>query len=133
MAALLGATIDFLHASLMAAWVLGLPLLFSSRWPRLSRAYALYAIVFVTINELSLVLLRECFLTTLARMAWQRSDGLTVSHEWFTVRLAKAVFHLTPTHRSIKIMSEAFIFVTACGVAFRGFHGSKGDSRKAHA
>jgi hypothetical protein len=44
---LLAALIDVTHALLMAAWVLGLPLLFWHRWPRWTRAYAIYAIAFV--------------------------------------------------------------------------------------
>lgn len=116
----LAACVDFLHASFMAAWVLGLPLLFLHRWPRAARAYAAYAIAFVTLNLASRRLLGECFLTTLARACWQeaaRHGGHgTVSQEWFTVRLAEAVFRLTPSHRGVKRVSEALIFATAIGV-----------------
>ena len=120
-AAVLGASIDFLHALLMAAWILGLPLLFSTRWPRLARAYAVYAIAFVVLNQASNLLLGECFLTTMSRTFWQRSHASGVTDEWFTVRIAEAVFSLTPSHRAIKLASEALILVTAIGVAFHGF------------
>ncbi len=116
----LAACVDFAHASLMAAWVLGLPLLFFRRWPRATRAYAVYAIAFVALNLASRALLGECFLTTLARACWQeaaRAGGrVPVPREWFTVRMAEAVFRLTPSHRGIKLASEALIFVTAIGV-----------------
>jgi hypothetical protein len=114
------AFVDVAHASLMAAWVLGLPLLFWRRWPRLTRAYAVYALVFIAVNLSSRALLGECFLTTIARACWQaaaRADGRApVPQEWFTVRMAEAVFRLTPTHRGIKRASEALIFLTAIGV-----------------
>jgi hypothetical protein len=116
----LAACVDFAHAAFMAAWVLGLPLLFFRRWPRVARAYAIYAIVFVTINLASRALLGECFLTTLARTCWQeaarRGSQTPVPQEWFTVRLAEAVFRLTPSHRGVKLATEALIFVTAIGV-----------------
>jgi hypothetical protein len=113
------ALVDLLHALAMAAWVLGLALLFLHRWPRATRAYAIYAITFVVINEVSRALLGECFLTTLARMSWEhaaRAGATPVSQEWFTVRLAEAIFRLTPTHRGIKLVSKALVLVTAIGV-----------------
>jgi hypothetical protein len=116
----LGASIDLVHALLMAAWVLGLPLLFWHRWPRLTRTYSLYAIAFVVVSQVSQALLGECFFTTLARAGFQcasrSGDSAPVSEEWFTVRLAEAIFRLTPSHRSIKLISEALIVMTAIGV-----------------
>jgi hypothetical protein len=121
MGAQLGATVDLIHALLMAAWILGLPLLFWRRWPRWSRAYAIYAIAFVVVNQVSLALLGECFLTAIARACWQRAGGAAgATDEWFTVRLAQAVFHMTPSHRAIKVASEVLILLTAVGVAVRG-------------
>lgn len=120
-AAVLGATVDFLHALLMAAWILGLPLLFSTRWPRLARGYAVYAIAFVIVNQASYLLLGECFLTTMSRGFWQHADASSATDEWFTVRAAEAVFSLTPSHRAIKLASEALILATAIGVAFHGY------------
>jgi len=115
--AALGAGVDLLHALLMAAWVLGLPLLFWHRWPRATRAYALFAIVFVVANQLSRALLGECFLTTIARACWNRSGSAPAdSSEWFTVRLAAAIFRLTPTHHAIKLATEALILIVAVGV-----------------
>ena len=110
-----GAAIDFFHALAMVVWVLGLPLLFVRRWPGLTKAYGVYAISFVVLNIGSQVLLDECFLTTLARMAWQRSSSPVDPSEWFTVRLAKWVFNMTPTHRLISRLSKALILLTAVG------------------
>jgi hypothetical protein len=114
------ASVDLAHAFLMVAWVLGLPLLFVHRWPRLSRTFALYAIAFVALNLASRALLGECFLTALSQICWDQAarsaHHAPVPHEWFTVRLAEAAFRLTPTHRGIKLASEGLIFVTAVGV-----------------
>ena len=122
MGALLGSSIDLVHALLMAAWILGLPLLFWRSWPRLTRAYAIYAIVFIVANRVSFALLGECFLTTLARACWRSASGIArsgESNEWFTVRIAETIFHLTPSRRSIKLVSEMLILVTAVGIALR--------------
>jgi hypothetical protein len=113
----LGTTVDLMHALSMAAWALGLPLLVWHRWPRLTRAYAIYAIAFVVISQSSRLVLGECFLTTIARALWQQPGGAT-AHEWFTVRLAQAVFSLSPSHRSIAIASEVLAVLTAAGVLF---------------
>jgi len=128
MGAVLGACIDLLHALFMAAWVLALPLLFWHRWPRLTQAYALYAIAFIVANQLSQAFLGECFLTTLARASWRGAlgaDGSAASDEWFTVRIAQAIFRLTPSHRAIKLASEGLILLTAVGVGFRGIVGRR--------
>jgi hypothetical protein len=112
---LIGAAIDFFHALAMVVWVLGLPLLFVRRWPGLTKTYGVYAISFIVLNLGSQYLLDECFLTTLARMAWQKSSSPVDPSEWFTVRASKAIFHLTPPHQLISRLSEVLIFVTAVG------------------
>lgn len=112
------AALDVLHALFMVMQVAGLPLLFWHRWPRLTRAYAIYAITFIVLNQLSRFALDECFLTTLARMLWARAAlaPTDVPSEWFTVRLAQWVFHMTPSHRAVAIAGEVLMFVTALGV-----------------
>ena len=118
----------------MAAWVLGLPLLFWRGWPRATRVYAGYAVAFVIVNVTSRALLGECFLTTLSRACWQaaaHAGGRTpVPQEWFTVRMAEAVFRLTPSHRGIKLASEALILVTAIGVLVSSLPGRNGGGRR---
>ena len=111
----LGAAIDFLHAFAMVIWVVGLPLLFVRRWPGLTKAYGIYAISFIVLSQGSQYLTGECFLTTLARMAWEKSSSPVDPSEWFTVRIAKAVFHLAPPHRIISRISEVLILATAIG------------------
>jgi hypothetical protein len=116
----LAACVDFAHAVLMAGWILGLPLLFVRRWPSWTRAYCVYGIAFVALNLASRALLGECFLTALSRACWQaasmRGGHVPVPQEWFTVRLAEAVFRLTPSHRGVKVATEVLICVTALGV-----------------
>jgi hypothetical protein len=113
---MLAPLIDVVHALLIAAWVLGLPLLVWRRHARLSRAYAIYALSFVLISQVSQWLLGECFLTTLARFAWESQPPGTAPpdvEEWFTVRAAQAVFGAAPSHRAVVIVSEALIVATA--------------------
>jgi hypothetical protein len=118
MSALLAVAVDGLHAAFMTVWFLGLPLLLWHRWPRVSSAYSIYALIFVVVSQLSHWILGECFLTTIARWLWERQpEGTAPAHvdEWFTVRMAEAVFRLTPSHRAIVWISEAFILATAIG------------------
>lgn len=114
----LGATLDAVHALLMVAWLIGLPLLFWRRWPTLTRMYGIYAVVFVVVSQVSHHLLGECFLTTLSRHLWKVSASRVPqgADEWFTVRFAEFVFHLTPSHRAIVLGWEAFTLLTAVGV-----------------
>jgi hypothetical protein len=108
---------DFVHAILMALWIGGLPMLFWHRWPRVTGAYAAYAIGFVVVSQLSQWLLGECFLTAIGLSFWEKvPSSAPPSKEWFTVRIAQAVFHLAPSHRSITIVSETLIVATAAGV-----------------
>jgi hypothetical protein len=114
----LGSIVDFVHALLMVAWVAGLPLLFWHRYPTATRWYAAYAVVFIVLNQASQFFLGECFLTTLSRLLWEHGSAppRSAPGEWFTVRVAMAVFRMTPSHRSIKLLSELLILVTAVGM-----------------
>jgi hypothetical protein len=110
-------SIEVAHAVLMTAWIVALPLLFWHRWPRLSRAAAVYGIAFAALSQASHFLMGECFLTRLTRWFWEREPGPAAdTEEWFSIRLAKFVFQMAPTHRSIVIVSEALVIVTAVGV-----------------
>jgi hypothetical protein len=115
----LGSAVDVVHALLMAAWLFGLPFLFVRRWPRLTRVYGFYAIGFILASQLSHLALGECFLTTLSSGLWHHSvtsgAPLDDSSEWFTVRLAKLVFDLTPTHRAVVILTELLVLLTVLG------------------
>jgi hypothetical protein len=114
--------VDVLHALLMAAWALGMPLLFWHRWPRLTRAYAAFAIIFIVVSQGSRMVLGECFFTTIARWLWEHPSASGAaphaSSEWFSVRLAEAIFRMTPSHRSVVILSEALTLVVAAGTLF---------------
>ena len=115
-----GSVVDVVHALAMVAWLMGLPFLFfSRRYPQLTRAYGIYAIAFIVVSQLSQYVLGECFLTTIARWFWEHpSAGAApaASHDWFTVRMAKAIFDMSPSERSIVILSEVLILLTAAGV-----------------
>ncbi len=116
---ILGATVDVIHALLMVAWVVTLPLLFTRRWPRARRAVSIFAVGFVVLNQGSRLVLGECVLTTIARHFWQQTSATPLAGdpaEWFAVRLANAVFHMTPSRRSIVVVSQALAFATATGV-----------------
>lgn len=114
----LASLVDAFHALLMLAWVLGLPLLFWHRWPTFTRWYSRFAIAFIVLNQLSHFLIGECFLTTLSRAIWRLDapDPHQVPSEWFTVRFAKAVFNLTPSHALIKRLTQVMIAITAAGM-----------------
>lgn len=110
--------VDFVHAAALVAWIGGLPLLFWHRWPKLTRWYAIYALAFVALTQLSYHLLGECFLTTIARHFFEQGDPNALSpdvDEWFTVRIAKWVFGFAPSHRSIVYIWEAGVVLTAIG------------------
>ena len=111
---ILAVATDLVHATLMAAWVVGFPLLFWHRWPRAARIYAVYAILFVVASQLSQWALGECFLTAMALRFWEQvPSSAPVSKEWFTVRIARAIFHMAPSHRSIVHVSETMVVATA--------------------
>jgi hypothetical protein len=113
--------VDVLHALAMVLWLIGLPLLVWHRWPRLTRAYAIYAVSFVVIYQVSRLALGECFLTTIARSLWNSQAPGTAPpnvDEWFTVRLARAVFSATPSHRGIIWLSQVLSVATAIGALF---------------
>jgi hypothetical protein len=119
MLAVIASAVDAFHALLMVLWVAGLPLLFWHRWRRATVAYGVFALLFAALNQGSNALLGECFLTTLARALWRRAGQPPAGvDEWFTVRFANAVFHLTPSHRSIKLVTEALIVATAAGTLY---------------
>lgn len=113
----LGSLVDFLHAIFMVVWIAGLPLLFWHKYPRLTRWYAVYAIVFIILYGASRIFLGECFLTTTSRWLWEHggSEPPVAPNEWFTVRIAMAVFHMAPSHKAIKLIGTILVFVSAIG------------------
>ncbi len=113
------AAVDVLHATLMVVWLLGLPLLFWHRFPRVTFLYGVYAVLFVVITRVSHWVGGQCFLTAISAKLWRAGASVSSdSDEWFTVRLARFVFGMTPSHRAIAWVSEALIMVTALGVLF---------------
>ena len=112
--AALAAAIELGHALSMVVWGLGLPLLVWHRYARLSRAYMWYAIVFVTVSVISNWILGECFLTTLARHAWQAAGGFRESVP-FTVLLANAVAGIRPSAREAVLAWQAAVVLTSIG------------------
>lgn len=114
----LASVVDFLHALAMVVWVGGIPLLFWHRWPRLSRGYVVFCILFIVTMRVSDWLLGECFLTTLSRALWQwgSPDPSAAPREWFTVRFADFIFGLRPARRSVILASEALLLLCAVGM-----------------
>lgn len=112
----LGVGVDLIHAAAMVVWLAGLPLLFVHRWKRVRLVYASYAALFIVLSQGSMLVLDECFLTTLTRWCWSHDPGHAVSNDWFTLRLARVVFGMAPSRRIISRLSEALILVTAAGV-----------------
>ena len=117
----LASLLDAAHALLMVAWLAGLPLLFWRRYPKITRCYGAFAVVFVALSQASHYVLGECFLTALSRKMWIASGIVPPAgaKEWFTIRLAELVFHFTPSHRSIVVASEIMVLMTAIGILFR--------------
>lgn len=113
----LGSLVDFVHALLMVAWVAGLPLLFWRKYPRLTAGYAVYSIGFIVAYQVSrLVFHGECFMTALSRWFWEKGGAPSAPEEWFTVRVATAIFRMTPSHKAVNMTAQALILITAMGM-----------------
>ena len=112
----IGAGVDLVHALAMMGWFLGLPLLFAKRWPRARLVYAVYAVVFIVASQASRLLMNECFLTVVAQWCWGHNPSHVVSNEWFTMRFARAIFGMAPSHHMVSRLSEALVLATAAGV-----------------
>ena len=106
--------IDVLHALIMAAWVVGLPLLFWRRYPKLSLYYCLFSVAFIVVNQVSHYTLGECVFTTIANWFYSKS-GSGAPNEWFTVRLSRLVFGVVPTHRGVKVATQIMIGISSVG------------------
>jgi len=110
----LAQTVDLAHALSMLVWGLGLPLLVWHRFPRLSRAYMWFAVVFVLISVGSHVLLGECVLTTAARYLWHAS-GRTRDGAPFMTLLVNQLAGFRPSNRIIVLVWELAVFATSVG------------------
>jgi len=112
--ATLARAIELTHGLAMVVWGLGLPLLIWHRNERLSRAYMWYAIVFVTLSVASNQVFGECFLTTLARHAWDAAGGYR-DRVPFTVVFANTVAGIRPSTREAILAWQAAVIVTSIG------------------
>jgi hypothetical protein len=109
---------DLFHAIVMLAWVLGLPLLFWYRYPKLSSNYAIYSIFFIIVNLSSQYFLGRCILTEISDYFWKHSSAHVDTSEWFTVKFSKLIFGLTPSHFLIKRITEFLILISSIGGLF---------------
>jgi hypothetical protein len=107
-------TTDLVHATAMAVWGLGLPLLFWHRFERLSHAYTLFSITFVLTSVVSHLTFGECILTTLARELWQAGGSFREAVP-FTVTLTNRVAGLRPSTRSAVLLWEGAVLLTSLG------------------
>jgi hypothetical protein len=99
--------VDVIHTLAMLVWGIGLPLLLWHRWPRLSRAYLWYALVFVVVSVGTHRLYGECFLTKLARDLRALGDPNVLSdYASFSVRLVNFVAGIRPSERSAVLAWE---------------------------
>lgn len=114
----LGSLVDFAHALLMVAWIAGLPLLFWRKHPRLTVWYAVYAIGFIVLYQVSRMFYGECFMTALSRWFWEKGGAPVGStpDEWFTVRVSMAIFRMAPSHKAINLAAQVLILITALGM-----------------
>lgn len=108
-------SIQVFHALVMMLWILGLPLLFWHRYPKLTIGYACFALVFIIINQISHYTLGECILTTMERWCWDHSGHHITTEQWFSVRFAHFIFGFTPSHHGIKVATELLIAISAIG------------------
>lgn len=110
----LAAFTDLLHIGFMLVWGLGLPLLFWRRFPRLSRAYMWFTLLFVSVTVTSHALLGECFLTTIARDFWTRGAGFR-DRVPFTVLVTDWVAGFRPDSREAVLIWELAVFASSAG------------------
>ena len=110
----LAQTVDVAHALSMLVWGLGLPLLVWHRFPRLSRTYMWFAVVFVLISVGSHVLLGECVLTTAARFLWHASGRARDGAPFMTL-LVNQLAGFRPNNRIIVLVWELAVFATSVG------------------
>lgn len=108
---------DVLHALLMLSWIIGLPLLFWHRYPRLSVAYAIYSILFIIVNQVSHYVFGCCVFTIIAGWFYGQAHW-QITNDWFIVRVTDFVLGLTIPHRGIKIATELMVAISAIGVLY---------------
>jgi hypothetical protein len=121
---------DLIHAIAMVAWIFGLPLLFWHKYNKLSLSYGSYSLFFILVNQVSHYTLGKCVLTSISQYFWEHSENHADTSEWFAVRFSNMIFGLTPTHNSIKILTECLIAVSAIGGMFFSFRKLKYNVRE---
>lgn len=106
---------DVFHAIAMVLWIIGLPLLFWHKYPSLSFGYAIYSLIFILINQISHYLLGKCILTEISQYFWEHCGSHPDTSEWFSVRFSHIIFGMTPSHSTIKRITEYLIGLSAIG------------------
>jgi hypothetical protein len=104
--------------------MLGIPLLFWRRYPKLSLGYCIYSIAFIIVNQVSHFTIDECIFTTLTGWLYSKA-GQTAPDEWFTVRISRFIFGLAPTHWWINIVTEVLVAITAMGQIYTFYKSRK--------
>lgn len=110
--------VDVIHAIAMMLWVIGLPLLFYNKYPSLSIGYAIYSILFIIINQLSHYYWGHCIFTVLSNYYYKLANSNVDTGEWFSIRFARYIFGLTPTHKGVNIATQLLIMISSFGCLF---------------
>ena len=110
----LAETVDLAHALSMLVWGLGLPLLAWHHFPRLSRAYMWFSIIFVLISVTSHYVLGECVLTTMARWLWHASGKARDGAPFMTL-LVNDIAGIRPSNRNVVHAWELAVLATSVG------------------
>ena len=107
----LAALVEFVHALLMAAWVVGIPLLLVRRWPRLRLASSAFAMASSSCRGCRSVSSASASSRRMGRRCGParppRACGRPRPRSGSPCAFAYAVFHLAPSHRAVTLVGEA--------------------------
>jgi PAS domain S-box-containing protein len=88
-----------------------------------ARAGAASSTVVVVACDVTVERELECILTVATRWCWGHDPSHVMSNDWFTERLARAVFGMAPSRHVISRLSEVLVLATAAGIiASAAFH-----------
>ncbi len=114
----------------MIVWGLGLPLLFWHRWRGITRGYLVYSASFILISVVSHFVFGECFLTTLARQAYEAGHHPALREKVsFIVRMTELIAGIRPSERWAVWVWQVGLFTSSTGMLWY-FHRERVRSRR---
>jgi hypothetical protein len=107
-------SIELFHILVIVLLFCAVPFLYVHKWRWLTITSTIYSAIFIIGNRLSQLILGQCFITKLAKIAGGNWDD----GEWFIIKMSRVLYGFVPSKGQISYIEYGMILIVIIGIAF---------------